>query len=31
MIRVSFNEGWEFRPKVSPFAELAAPPRPTSR
>ena len=22
MIRVSFNEGWEFRPKVSSFAEL---------
>ncbi len=22
MIRVSFNDGWEFRPKVSPFAEL---------
>jgi beta-galactosidase len=23
MIRVSFNEGWEFRPKVSPFSELS--------
>ena len=22
MIRVSFNDGWEFRPRVSPFAEL---------
>ena len=22
MFRVSFNDGWEFRPKVSPFAEL---------
>ena len=22
MIRVSFNDGWEFRPKVSSFAEL---------
>ncbi len=22
MIRESFNEGWEFRPKVSSFAEL---------
>src|SRR3984957_3835406 len=23
MIRESFNEGWEFRPKVSPFSELS--------
>jgi beta-galactosidase len=23
MIRTSFNDGWEFRPKVNPFAELA--------
>ncbi|MEV6350602.1 glycoside hydrolase family 2 TIM barrel-domain containing protein [Actinoplanes sp. NPDC051851] len=23
MIRTSFNHGWEFRPKVNPFAELA--------
>ena len=22
MIRESFNDGWEFRPRVSPFAEL---------
>ncbi|MEE1800687.1 glycoside hydrolase family 2 TIM barrel-domain containing protein [Streptomyces sp. JV176] len=22
MIRVSFNDGWQFRPKVNPFAEL---------
>ena len=22
MIRLSFNDGWEFRPRVSPFAEL---------
>jgi len=24
MFRVSFNDGWEFRPKVSSFAEWAA-------
>jgi beta-galactosidase len=33
MIRVSFNEGWEFRPKVSPFSELggaAAPYQPVT-
>src|ERR1700722_5624094 len=33
MIRESFNEGWEFRPKVSPFSELvgaAAPYRPVT-
>src|SRR6185369_17020280 len=23
MIRTSFNDGWQFRPKVNPFAELA--------
>ena len=33
MIRESFNEGWEFRPKVSPFSELggaAAPYQPVT-
>jgi beta-galactosidase len=25
MIRVPFNDGWEFRPRVSPFAELGGP------
>ena len=31
MIRVSFNDGWEFRPKVSSFAELGGGARPTGR
>ncbi|MFD5315395.1 sugar-binding domain-containing protein [Streptomyces sp. NPDC127098] len=28
MIRTSFNDDWQFRPKVSPFAELAGPTAP---
>ncbi|WP_079055784.1 glycoside hydrolase family 2 TIM barrel-domain containing protein [Streptomyces caeruleatus] len=28
MIRTSFNEGWEFRPQVNPFAELSGPSAP---
>ncbi|GGX30890.1 glycoside hydrolase family 2 TIM barrel-domain containing protein [Streptomyces lomondensis] len=28
MIRVSFNDGWQFRPKVNPFAELSGPTAP---
>ena len=28
MIRVPFNDGWEFRPRVNPFAELGGVPAP---
>jgi beta-galactosidase len=28
MIRTAFNEGWQFRPKVNPFAELSGVPFP---
>jgi beta-galactosidase len=28
MIRTSFNDGWQFRPKVNPFAELSGPTAP---
>jgi hypothetical protein len=28
MIRTSFNDAWQFRPKVNPFAELSGPAAP---
>ena len=31
MFRVAFNDGWEFRPKVSSFAELGGASFPTGR
>ena len=31
MIRTSFNDGWQTRPKPNPFAEMGATRRPTER